>query len=79
MDGMFERCFWSRADEKSWNKPRHLKEGDKVAIVSLSSGILGEKDLKHQLDLGIKLRSFGLELVTDGKTPERDKLSRRAS
>ncbi|MCF7932964.1 MAG: LD-carboxypeptidase [Acholeplasmataceae bacterium] len=46
------------------NKPRHLKEGDKVAIVSLSSGILGDKDLKHQLDLGIRrLRSFGLEPV----------------
>lgn len=38
-----------------------LKAGDKVAIVSLSSGILGEKFVKHELDLGIKrLKEFGL-------------------
>ena len=38
-----------------------IKVGDKVAIVSLSSGILGEPFIKHELDLGIKrLEEFGL-------------------
>ena len=42
-------------------KPNKLKKGDKVAIVSLSSGILGESFIKHELDLGIKrLEEFGL-------------------
>ena len=42
-------------------KPNRLKKGDKVAIVSLSSGILGEPFAKHELDLGIKrLEEFGL-------------------
>jgi muramoyltetrapeptide carboxypeptidase LdcA involved in peptidoglycan recycling len=44
------------------NKPKRLKQGDKVAIVSLSSGILGEPYCKHQLQLGIeRLKEFGLE------------------
>ena len=43
-------------------KPQRLKKGDKVAIVSLSSGILGEAFAKHELDLGVKrLKEFGLE------------------
>lgn len=42
-------------------KPRKLKKGDRVAIVSLSSGILGEDVCRHQLELGIRrLESFGL-------------------
>ena len=32
-------------------KPEHLKEGDKVAIVSLSSGILGEPWAIHKLNI----------------------------
>ncbi|GFR36057.1 S66 family peptidase [Thermobrachium celere] len=45
-------------------KPKPLKKGDKVAIVSLSSGILGEDFARHQLELGIKrLKEFGLEPV----------------
>lgn len=45
-------------------KPKKLKKGDKVAIVSLSSGILGEPEIKHQLDLGIRrLKELGLEPV----------------
>lgn len=45
-------------------KPKKLQKGDKVAIVSLSSGILGEKTLNHQLNLGIKrLKELGLELI----------------
>ena len=42
-------------------KPNRLKRGDKVAIVSLSSGILGESFVKHELNLGIKrMQEFGL-------------------
>ena len=45
-------------------KPKRLCNGDKVAIVSLSSGILGESFVKHELDLGVKrLKEFGLEPV----------------
>ena len=39
----------------------NLKKGDKVAIVSLSSGILGEPFVKHEVELGIKrLKELGL-------------------
>lgn len=42
-------------------KPKSLVKGDKVAIVSLSSGMLGEDFTKHQLDLGLKrIKEFGL-------------------
>jgi len=46
-------------------KPEGLKKGDKVAIVSLSSGILGEKNLIHKYYLGKKRleEEFGLEVV----------------
>ncbi len=45
-------------------KPEVLKKGDKVAIVSLSRGLLGMPFCKHELDLGIKrLKEFGLEPV----------------
>ncbi|NLY08312.1 MAG: LD-carboxypeptidase [Tissierellia bacterium] len=41
-----------------------LSKGDKVAIVSLSSGVLGQSSCSHQLELGAKrIRSFGLEPV----------------
>lgn len=33
-------------------KPNRLKRGDKVAIVSLSGGILGEKEFIHKYYLG---------------------------
>ncbi len=40
-----------------------LKKGDKVAIVSLSRGILGEDFCKHYIDLGRKrLHDLGLEV-----------------
>lgn len=43
-------------------KPQRLKPGDKVAIVSLSSGILGEDFSAHQLPLGEKrLKEMGLD------------------
>ena len=42
-------------------KQYSLKNGDKVAIVSLSSGVLGESFIKHELEIGIKrLKEFGL-------------------
>lgn len=42
-------------------KPKKLNRGDRVAIVSLSSGILGEDYCKHQLQLGIeRIIDFGL-------------------
>lgn len=45
-------------------KPKCLNKGDKIAIVSLSSGILGMPFCKHELDIAIKrLKEFGLEPV----------------
>ncbi len=35
----------------------------KIGIVSLSSGILGEVNVKHELDLGLaRLKQLGLEV-----------------
>lgn len=43
---------------------KKLKKGDKIAIVSLSSGVLGEPFVAHEYYLGIKnLRELGLEPV----------------
>lgn len=45
-------------------KVNKLKKGDKVAIVSLSAGVLGEEFVKHELYLGIKnMRELGLDVV----------------
>ena len=45
-------------------KPKSLNKGDKVAIVSLSRGLLGMPFCKHELDIGIKrLEDMGLEVV----------------
>lgn len=46
-------------------KPEKLKKGDKVAIVSLSSGSIGEKELIHKFYLGKKRleEKFGLEVI----------------
>ncbi len=45
-------------------RPRKLKKGDKVAIVSLSSGVLGEPFAKNELEQGLKrMKEFGLEPV----------------
>lgn len=42
-------------------KPKGLKKGDKVAVVSLSSGVLGESFATHQLEIGKKrLKALGL-------------------
>ena len=40
----------------------NLRKGDKVAIVSLSSGMLGEAFCSHNIEIGVKrLREYGLE------------------
>lgn len=45
-------------------KPSNLTKGDKVAIVSLSRGLLGMPFCKHELDIAIKrLKDYGLEPV----------------
>ena len=43
---------------------RKLRKGDKVAIVSLSSGMLGEAFCSHNIEIGVKrLKEYGLEPV----------------
>lgn len=43
---------------------RKLRKGDKVAIVSLSSGMLGETFCSHNIEIGVKrLKRYGLEPV----------------
>lgn len=43
---------------------RKLRRGDKVAIVSLSSGMLGEEFCSHNIEIGVKrLNHYGLEPV----------------
>lgn len=43
---------------------RKLRKGDKVAIVSLLSGMLGEEFWSHNIEIGVKrLREYGLEPV----------------
>jgi len=45
-------------------KPRALKKGDRVAIVSLSSGLLGESFCSHDVEIAKKrLEDMGLEAV----------------
>ena len=50
------RKNWSvTLDQVAHERPAYVKRThDNVAIVSLSSGILGESFVKHELDLGIK-------------------------
>lgn len=46
------------------NRPHKLRKGDRVAVVSLSSGMLGEKFCSHNLEIGIRrLKEYGLEPV----------------
>lgn len=45
-------------------KPKRLKKGDTVAIVSLSSGMLGEEFCSHNIEIGEKrLLEMGLKPV----------------
>ena len=44
--------------------PTPLKRGDRAAVVSLSSGMLGEDFCRHDIDIGVRrLKEFGLETV----------------
>ena len=46
-------------------RPKKLKKGDKVAIVSLSSGLAGEEMFRHRYELGKKrLEQLGFNVVT---------------
>lgn len=47
-------------------KPKRLEKGDKVAIVSLSNGMIGDKDFIHKFELGKKRLEdiYGLEVVS---------------
>ncbi len=43
---------------------RKLRKGDKIAIVSLSSGMLGEEFCSHNIEIGVKrLKEYGLEPI----------------
>ena len=43
---------------------RKLRKGDKVAIVSLSSGMLGEEFCSHNIEIGVKRwKEQGYELL----------------
>ena len=45
-------------------KPERLRKGDRVAIVSLSRGMLGEEPFLHKLELARKrMEAYGLEVV----------------
>ena len=49
---------------RTMNYARKLRKGDKVAIVSLSSGMLGEEFCSHNIEIGVKrLKEYGLEPV----------------
>lgn len=51
-------------NSKMMKKPRALSKGDKVAIVSLSSGMLGEELCSHNIEIGVKrLEELGLEPI----------------
>lgn len=46
------------------NIPKKIKKGDRVAIVSLSNGMLGEASCSHNLEIGTgRLKEYGLEPV----------------
>ncbi len=44
-------------------KPKKLEKGDKIAIVSLSRGLIGNPKVKHELDIAIeRLNNYGFEV-----------------
>lgn len=57
-------------------KPKKLKRGDTIAIVSLSSGIAGDKLFKHRYLQGKKRLEevFGLKVVTMPNALKRKRL-----
>jgi len=45
-------------------KPKKLKKGDTVAVVSLSRGVLGEDLCKHKVKMGTEsLKKMGLNVI----------------
>ena len=45
-------------------KPKKLKNGDTIAVVSLSRGVLGEDFCKHQVKIGTeRLEKMGLNVI----------------
>lgn len=54
-------------------KPKKLEKGDKVAVVSLSRGLLGMPFCKHELDLALKgleeYKEVYKEVFKDIETP----------
>lgn len=45
-------------------RPEPLQKGDKIAIISLSSGMLGEEFAAHEVEIGVRrMKEFGLEPV----------------
>ena len=45
-------------------RPAPLRPGDRIAVVSLSRGLLGEASVRHERELGLRrLREFGLRPV----------------
>lgn len=71
---MNNRCYNKFGDDVM--RPNCLKNGDKVAIVSLSRGLLGMSFCKHELDLGIKrLEEMGLvPVIMDNALKDMDYL-----
>ena len=45
-------------------KPKKLKKGDTIAVVSLSRGVLGEDLCKHKVKMGTEsLKKMGLNVI----------------
>jgi len=46
-------------------KPESLKKGDKIATISLSSGLAGDKEFRYRYEIGKKRLEnlFGLKVV----------------
>lgn len=56
--------FTDKAGTSAMVSPSPLKRGDKVAVICLSSGVIGEAYCEHEKELGIRrLRRFELEPV----------------
>ena len=46
------------------NKPKPLKKGDTIAVVSLSSGVIGEEFCNHEILIGVKrLEKMGFKVI----------------
>jgi len=46
------------------NKPKPLKKGDTIAVVSLSRGVIGEEFCNHNILIGVKrLEKMGFKVI----------------